>query len=191
MIGADGSRSRVRALLTPLTSLNQSLPVRLLGVSVVYPSSIAFTMRELDPFVLMGGDPQSDVFFLFSFLDTPINNAREDNPDSYECQIVVSWPYRSGFQGREAPLEVPLSNEGRIDLMKSFAQEWAEPFKEIVNSIPPGTEAKNVSVEDWAPKRGMWDNRGGKVTMIGDAAHTMTMCTLKYFQLIPITLARY
>lgn len=180
LVGTDGSCSKIRSLLarTPHVSLNHHLPVRLLGVSVVYPSSIALKMRSLDPFFLQGGDPESNVFFYFSFLDTPTNNTRKEDPNSYECQILLSWPYKVGFQGRETPLEVPPSNEERTILMKSFAQGWAEPFKEIVDSIPPSAEVKSISLEDWPPEKGMWDNLGGRVTLVGDAAHTMTMCML-------------
>lgn len=133
-------------------------------------------MRALSPFFLQGGDPETSVFFWFSFLDTPTNNSRKENPDSYECQMLTSWPYKAGFQGREEPLEVPSSNEQRIGLMKSFAQKWAEPFKEIVDAIPPSTEARSISLEDWPPGKGMWNNLDGRVTMVGDAVHAMTMC---------------
>ena len=187
LVGADGSGSNVRSLLarTPRINLNHRLPVRLLGVSVVYPSAIALKMRALDPFFLQGGDPKSNVYFWFSFLDTPTNNNRKEDPNSYECQILLSWPYKVGFQGGEAPLEVPSSNEERIQLMKRFAQSWAEPFKEIVDCIPPSAEVKNISLEDWPPEKGMWDNRGGRVTLVGDAAHTMTMCTLPFCTSLP------
>lgn len=186
LVGADGSRSSVRSLLAspPGISLNDRLPARLLGVSVIYPSSIALKMRALDPYFLQGGDPESNVYFWFSFLDTPANNTRKEDPNSYECQIITSWPYKVGFQGREEPLEVPSSNEERISLMKSFAQDWAEPFKEIVGCIPPSAEVKNILLEDWQPGKGMWDNLDGRVTMVGDAAHTMTMCTLPFLLLL-------
>lgn len=60
--------------------------------------------------------------------------------------------------------------------MKSFVQGWAEPFKEIVDRIPTSDEVKSISLEDWPPGKGVWDNLNGRVTMVGDAAHTMTMC---------------
>lgn len=182
LVGADGSRSGVRSLLAsqPHMSLNHHLPVRLLGASVVYPSTIALKMRALDPFFLQGGDPESSVYFWFSFLDTPANTTRKEDPNSYECQILTSWPYKVGFQDREEPLEIPSSNEERISLMKSFAWGWAEPFKEIVTCIPPSAEVKSISLEDWPPGKGVWDNLDGRVTLVGDAAHTMTMCTFAF-----------
>ncbi|KAM0805876.1 hypothetical protein BDR22DRAFT_968578 [Usnea florida] len=77
--------------------------------------------------------------------------------------------------GRDEPLEVPEDGEERLALMKRLANNWAEPFKECVGSIPEGTVVRAVRLEDFVPVHGMWDNMHGRVTMIGDAAHTMTM----------------
>lgn len=99
-VGADGSRSSVCSLLTstPRISLNHRLPVRLLGVGGVYPSSIALKVQALDPFYLQGGDPKSNVYLWLSFLDTPTNNTRKEDSNSYECQILTSWP-QHGISG--------------------------------------------------------------------------------------------
>lgn len=51
---------------------------------------------------------------------------------------------------------------------------WAEPFRECVLRIPEDTEVKSVGLEDWVPRRGLWDGNG-KATLVGDAAHAMTM----------------
>ena len=63
--------------------------------------------------------------------------------------------------------------------MKDVASGWAEPFREMVMSLPEDegrVELKAIKLEDWVPKRGLWDNEQGKVTLMGDAAHAMTMC---------------
>lgn len=65
--------------------------------------------------------------------------------------------------------------------MRSMAEGWAEPFKEIVQSIPDGTEAKPITLEDWpTPPKGSWVNLNGKATLVGDAAHAMTMCKFNF-----------
>lgn len=152
----------------------------MLGVSVVYPTALALKMRAQDPFFFQGGDPESDTYMWFSFLDTPSNNLRHDNPDTYECQIMVSWPYRTGFTGRQEPLEVPNTSQERVTLMKSLAEGWAEPFQECVMAIPEEAEAQAIKPEDFLPRRGMWDNWQGRITMVGDAAHAMAMCMLHH-----------
>ncbi|KAL8677733.1 MAG: hypothetical protein Q9186_005868 [Xanthomendoza sp. 1 TL-2023] len=179
LIGADGIRSRVRSSLleeNPQAAINKVLPVRLLGASVVYPRDLALRMRNLDPFFFQGGDPQSDAFMWFSFLDTPANNTRDD-PDTYECQILLSWPYKEGFRGMTKPLEPPSTNHDRVNLMKELVDGWADPFYTCVMNIPADAEIKAIALEDFVPKQGLWDNRNGRVTLMGDAAHAMTMCT--------------
>lgn len=150
--------------------------MRLLGASVIYPRELALKMRALDPFFFQGGDPNTDAFMWFSFLDTPANNTRDD-PDTYECQILVSWPWREGFRGMQKPLDIPDANEERVRLMKELADGWTNPFHECVMHIPADAEIKAIALEDFVPRRGMWDNRDGRVTLMGDAAHAMTMCT--------------
>ncbi|KAL8946602.1 MAG: hypothetical protein Q9222_007022 [Ikaeria aurantiellina] len=177
LVGADGLRSRTRSVLfahNPQLAINNVLPVRLLGASVVYPRELASKMRALDPFFFQGGDPLSDAFMWFSFLDTPTNNSRE-NPDTYECQILVSWPFRAGFKGRGMPLDIPATNHERVKLMKELVQGWAEPFYECVMSVPADAEVKAIALEDFVPKPGLWDNQHGRITLMGDAAHAMTM----------------
>lgn len=145
-------------------------------MSVIYPASFALRLRSLDPFFFQGGDPKSDAFLFFSFLDTPFNNARKNDPDSYECQILISWPFREGFMGIDQPLDIPPTNQERIKLMKSLAEGWTDPFRACVMNIPEDSSVKAIALEDFVPKKDMWDNLEGKVTMIGDAAHAMTMC---------------
>lgn len=178
VVGADGSRSKVRSSLisrNPALSRNQELPVRLLGVTVVYASTLALKLKALDPFFFQGGDPQTNTFLYFSFLDTPSNNTREDNPDSYECQIILSWPYKVGYMGREEPLDVPKTGRERVAVMKDIAKGWAEPFQGMVVNIPEDADAKAIVLEDFVPKERLWTNMEGRATVVGDAAHAMTM----------------
>ncbi len=179
LIGADGTHSHTRSLLLPdfKLALNNPLPVRLLGASVIYPRPLAEKLRALDPFFFQGGDPASNAFMYYSFLDTPSNNTRPtEQKDTYECQIILSYPFRKGFKGSEEPTEVPAEAPKKVVLMKSLAEGWAEPFRECVMSIPADTDVKTIRLEDWVPRKNMWDNRQGRVTLVGDAAHAMTMC---------------
>lgn len=181
IIGADGSHSAVRSHLlshNPSLAKNSCLPVRFLGVSTIFPPTLALEARALDPFFFQGGDPQKDTFLYFSFLDTPSKNERLNDEGTWECQIIISYPYRSGFWGKEEPMEVPETHKERVALMKEFADGWANPFRSLILAIPDETEVKALPIEDFVPKEGMWDTSQGKVTMVGDAAHAMTMCEL-------------
>ncbi|KAK2855565.1 hypothetical protein FQN49_005062 [Arthroderma sp. PD_2] len=71
---------------------------------------------------------------------------------------------------------MPTENVDRLKLMRSLADGWVEPFREVVQSMPDGTEPKIISLEDWpTPPKGSWSNINGTATLVGDAAHTMTM----------------
>ena len=106
-------------------------------------------------------------------LDAPQQGDR--NFGSWTCQVIVSWPYRPGFFGNPIPTDVPRTNVERLAFMRRLAAPWTEPFRSIVYDITNDTEAKAVVLEDWVPQQGVQEN--GRITMIGDAAHPMTMCT--------------
>lgn len=182
IVGCDGTTSRVRATLFPgQASQNHQLPVRLLGVSTFYPEELSSKARHLDPFFYQAGDPQTDAFHWFSFLDSPSSNQREDElKDGQDCQILVSWPYRQGFLDEADPLEVPADNTERLKLMKRIAAAWASPFSELFSAIPPDAEAKSIRLEDWQPPKSVaaeWEAIPGaeRAALVGDAAHAMTM----------------
>jgi 2-polyprenyl-6-methoxyphenol hydroxylase-like FAD-dependent oxidoreductase len=53
----------------------------------------------------------------------------------------------------------------------------AKPFearlKTAVDGIPDDSEVLEIKLQDWPTQA--WDNRQGRVTLVGDAAHAMTM----------------
>lgn len=160
-IDADGLHSRVRTTLpshSPHVAANQDLPVRFLGVSAVYPAdpaNIVLEMRALDPFFFQGGDPQSDAYMWFPFVDTPSNNSRSENPDTFDCRVMIGWSYWKGFLGREEPFDVSPERSERLALMKRIAEGWADPFRECVMEIPADTAVQVIRLEDLVPRVGI------------------------------------
>lgn len=67
--------------------------------------------------------------------------------------------------------------------MKQQAAEFAEPFRSAIMAVPEGTEVIDVRLADWPCLE--WDNRRGRATLVGDAAHAMTMC--KWSPSAPLT----
>jgi len=175
LVGCDGARSRVRELLCSLAgnpSHNDQLDVRFLGCSVELPSDMVLRIRQLDPLFLQAHHSNGS-FFFFGIQETPAINER----GSYRCQVNVSWQYRKGFLGREHPIEVPKSHADRLALVQEIASHWTSPFQDIVRSIPTDTPMQEIKLEDWrlASDSGAWENLRGRATLIGDAAHAMTM----------------
>lgn len=146
-----------------------------MGANVVFSGSTGRRMQELDRAFCQGGDASTDAFMLFAIQDTPANNEREDR-DTYLCQVVISWPFRAGFLGRQEPVDLPQDMARRVELMREISKQWAPPFRDIIYEIPLDKPIHPIALQDWVPGPGVWDNMNGRATLVGDAAHPMTMC---------------
>jgi 2-polyprenyl-6-methoxyphenol hydroxylase-like FAD-dependent oxidoreductase len=170
LVGCDGANSAVRRLLHPETHQNEQLPVRLLGATANYSESQISAIRNLDPFFLQGTDPNTDAYLWFSFLETP-SDGREDG--TYKCQVIVSWPYRENWLDRVDPTECPNTKTGQLFFMNYLSESWAEPFHSLLQNMPKDSEIRPIELADWLPQAST--GFGGRVMLVGDAAHAMVM----------------
>lgn len=177
LVGADGVRSKVRKILCGPKGENKRLPVRMLGLRCHYPVEKVKKCQDLDPNFFHGGDPDTNTYAWFSFIDMP-------RPDSgrtvAECQMTMSWPYEDGYLNRGYPTDVPSTKEGKLAWMRERAAEWVEPMREMVMDLPEDVDVREINLEDWLPEKGGWDNHNGRITIVGDAAHAMTICTSSF-----------
>lgn len=156
-----------------------------MGTNAVFSGDTGRKMQQLDRAFMQSGDASSGAFMLFAIQDTPQNNERE-NKDSYLCQVVVSWPFRSGFLGRSEPTDVPEDISERLPLMKKISENWALPYRDVIRQIPSDSSIQSVTLQDWFPVKGAWDNLSGRAALVGDAAHPMTMCMRAFYPLIAL-----
>ncbi|SPQ26252.1 57e1c60d-fe88-4d64-b93a-0dd28c76ff4e [Thermothielavioides terrestris] len=171
VVACDGAGSRIRGALLPDQQRHQ-IPVRVMGVKVDYAPDEIEPMRKLDPFFLQATASQNDSYVYFSILDAP-GNSPEGNGGKYTCQLVVSWPIRDGFFNHRSPIPFPETDAGGIELMKKFADTWAEPFRTLAHRIPDDTPVKYLTLHDWPPPKGL--RTTGHVALVGDALHPMAM----------------
>lgn len=75
-------------------------------------------------------------------------------------------------------MEVPGNDAARVALMKDFAEGWKEPFRGLVMSLAEDTAVKELVVEDYLPEHGIGEKGEGRVALVGDAGHAMTICEL-------------
>jgi 2-polyprenyl-6-methoxyphenol hydroxylase-like FAD-dependent oxidoreductase len=166
VVGIEGSRSTIRRFLRPDAYRNEQLPVRFTGVAVDLTGEEVAPLRAMDPLLFQGCHPSTGVFFWFSILETPATNPGE----LYRVQVNMSWRVES------AEDEVAESDEGRLANMKKRAMGFAPFLFEAVQRIPDGSPVLEITLADWECLP--WDNRGGRVSLAGDAAHAMVMCKL-------------
>lgn len=107
-------------------------------------------------------------------LDAPSNKNDDESPNMYSCQMCISWPDRPGFLGEPEPTDFPPTNDGKLRLIRSFAERWAEPFRSLALGLPPETDVKQLELFDYAPPKGL--RSSGRVVLMGDAFHAMAMC---------------
>lgn len=168
LVGADGANSKLRRVLCPDTgSLNQ-LPVPFLGATVKLTPSEIEPLRAFDPLLFQGCHPETGTFLWFSTLDTPEVNGSSGSNEYFSAQLNMSWPVRGPGD------EVPASNEEKLRKMKELSRTFETRLSTPIQQIPDDTEIVEIRLADWPCLH--WPSSDGKVTLIGDAAHAMTMC---------------
>lgn len=86
-------------------------------------------------------------------------------PETWVFYILATWPKQDSDY---------IEGKNMVDELRNRMDDWADPYKSAVEWIPEGTQAKAVQLRIWGPPETGWDNRNGRVTLSGDAAHSMT-----------------
>ncbi|KAI8955561.1 hypothetical protein F4801DRAFT_600847 [Xylaria longipes] len=170
LVAVDGSNSKTRSLLLGEAGALHPLPVRFMGVTHVFSEDEMKPLRSIDPLLFQGSHPETGCFMWFSVLSTPEANGSAGSAQAYyEAQINLSWLLR----GPED--EVPSTDCERLARMKEMVRRGSgfhEVLRRAVESVPDGTRVREIKLADWPTMK--WEGNG-LVTLLGDAAHPMTM----------------
>jgi hypothetical protein len=74
----------------------------------------------------------------------------------------------------------------RLALIKERAKGLGEPARSAFLWLPDGTEVHKADISYWISQP--WNNRKGRLTLVGDAAHPMPPCELPPFFSLPLCL---
>ncbi|KAF3008593.1 hypothetical protein E8E13_007637 [Curvularia kusanoi] len=162
LIGLDGAGSKVRQCLIDHHATQETLPFALMNFNASYTASQAlFIKNNLHPLVDIAIHPAGH-YIRANVLDMP----DAEDPSTWTFQILSTWPLKNVED---------YDNEGdRLKRLKEHVKRdgWAEPYKSAIEWIPEGTPVLKDHLKIWKTRE--WDNRDGRVTLCGDAAHAMT-----------------
>jgi 2-polyprenyl-6-methoxyphenol hydroxylase-like FAD-dependent oxidoreductase len=164
LIGADGVKSRVCQQLRGSDLETSLLPVTIMGMVPVVNGEQYQKLHAISVSHGLALGPKSrhegNYAMFFSLNDCDIEK------DEYHILISFSWLNESGNNG------APESRADRIKLAKEIAMLYCEPFRSLVLGIKDDDRVISIQITEKFPKA--WNNHG-RVTLIGDAAHSMSM----------------
>ncbi|KAK4893287.1 hypothetical protein LTR27_008410 [Elasticomyces elasticus] len=162
IVGCDGSRSKVRELLVGRT-LARPVDTGMTIINIAaacYTAEQALLMRKYHPISTCFYDPLVNGIFLLTILDA----SDKDNPENWALQVHHAW--------WGPPFAAELSDpKARLQFFKDRSSRVCEPFSTAAAALPDDTIIPVDAGQQWSPIP--WNNRGGMVTIAGDAAHSM------------------
>jgi 2-polyprenyl-6-methoxyphenol hydroxylase-like FAD-dependent oxidoreductase len=167
LIGADGARSTTRQLLlgTKLGSIDR-LPYAATFVQRRFTREQALHLRSFHPLFLASAHPSNN-FAFFGMQDA----AEADDPTTWTFFFYISW--QSSLQEQE---DTKVNDSQRLAQQKEFAKNFCDPWKSAYEWTPDDAPVWYMGLTAWDPSHEghQWDNRGGRITLVGDACHPMT-----------------
>ena len=95
-----------------------------------------------------------------------VNGTKGTGKELYRVQINLPW------LAHPEEDDAKRSDVERLADMKRRAQSFHPVLRNAVQSIPEVSQVLEIVLQDWPCYD--WDNHGGRVSLVGDAAHAMT-----------------
>ncbi|EED21094.1 monooxygenase, putative [Talaromyces stipitatus ATCC 10500] len=161
LVGTDGPRSKVRefAMGSAEKAAVSRFPIFHTNMSVTYNDAAkALYLRHKFPTSYLALSDRS--FHAFQSISSMPDGP--DHPESWIFHLAMAW-FSDG--------DDPLTYKERLELIRAKAQTLGEPAHSAFTWIPDDTQIHKADISYWIPQP--WDNRQGRITLVGDAAHPM------------------
>lgn len=161
IIGADGPRSRVRetAMGSAEKAAVTKFPIFHTNMTVCYgDADKAQYVRQKYPTSYLALSQRS--FHAFQSISSMPDGP--DHPESWIFHMAMAWLGESDNN---------TSYAERLALIKARADGMGEPARSAFMWLPDDTEVHKADISYWISQP--WNNRQGRLTLIGDAAHAM------------------
>lgn len=175
LVGADGAKSVVRSLLyDPINLPPKPLPISFLGTSLLVNHAQIKPLLDLDPILFQGCHPESSTWMWFSVMESPETNGSIVLPLEqryWKAQLCLSWPSADNRS------EIAATDAARVLKMREKAENFDPRLRAIFHDALRLDHAPVLSIHlaDWHLPPTLASNLQGRVTLVGDAAHTMAM----------------
>ncbi|KAL4912434.1 hypothetical protein BDW62DRAFT_206487 [Aspergillus aurantiobrunneus] len=162
-IGCDGSRSKVREFLVGYDQA-QLEPVDLTMINFPkagYTADEARLLQSLHPVFKIAPHPEKPGNAMLAAMDIP----DPDEPAGWSFQNYIGWwgpPYAKDLQDPQT----------RMQFYRDWVSPLCEPFRTGLMNVAEDETVPVYAGQQWAPTM-QWDTHGGRVTLAGDAAHSM------------------
>ncbi|THC96717.1 hypothetical protein EYZ11_003823 [Aspergillus tanneri] len=163
LIGADGPRSTVRefAMGSVEKAAVSRFPIFHTNMTVSYDADRARYLRQRFPTSYLALSDRS--FHAFQSISSMPDGV--DHPETWVFHLAMAW-----FTDTEEPADY----KERLGLIRKKAETLAEPARSAFTWIPEDTQVHKADISFWITQP--WDNREGRITLVGDAAHPMPPC---------------
>ncbi|KAL9598114.1 MAG: hypothetical protein Q9179_004039 [Wetmoreana sp. 5 TL-2023] len=161
IIGADGPRSRVRETAMDIAekAAVTKFPIFHTNMTVCYgDADKARYVRQKYPTSYLALSQRS--FHAFQSISSMPDGP--DHPESWIFHMAMAWLSENDNKS---------SYPERLALIKARAEGMGEPARSAFMWLPSDTEVHKADISYWISQP--WNNRQGRLTLAGDAAHAM------------------